>query len=245
MGKVISSAAGQVVTLLAWDGSNLRNVVVDSDGKLTISGTVSIDTTDLATEDKQDDIITELQGLSPTGDFANQTKQTAIESAIDDLPPAGGFATEDKQDDIVSELQGLSFDTTVEAEGSWTTIMNAQRLDDDPTEANSSTHDVDGWAGAWVLFDIDSNGSPTRLRATAQFSDDNGTTWWDYKINVWAALLWEDQDTASGLTEAILLPCGGIDDVRIHMEATGSGASDYFDVTIKIRAFRGGFASDV
>ena len=121
----------------------------------------------------------------------------------------------------------------------WTTLINAVRLDDDPTYYYSAALDVEDYDAVWVLIFIDSTLAPTNVRILAQFSDDAGTTWWDFEEGFWAALYWEDVDTASGVKKALLLPCTGIDTLRIGAIATGTDATNYFDVTVKCRQVRG------
>ena len=121
----------------------------------------------------------------------------------------------------------------------WTTLLNAVRLDNAPTSSYSAAYTVTGYDAVWVFIFIDSTLAPTNVRILAQFSDDAGTTWWDFEEGFWAALYWEDVDTASGVRKALLLPCTGIDTLRIGAIATGTDATNYFDVTVKCRQVRG------
>lgn len=142
---------------------------------------------------------------------------------------------------LVSGLTPAGNPIFVISEDAWTTLIDDQRLDDAPTSYDSAALDVDGWSAVWILVDIDSTLSPTNIRILAQFSDDGGSTWWDFVEGLWASLYWEDVDTASGIKEVFLLPCGGIDDIRIRAIGTGTDATNYFDVTVKARAFGGAF----
>lgn len=126
-------------------------------------------------------------------------------------------------------------------EATWATIIDAVRLDDDPTFVNSAAIDSDGWSAAWVLISIESTLAPTDIRIVAQFTDDGGTTWWDFVEGLWASLYWEDTGTATEIRRAFLLPLGGIDNFRIRAVATGSDAGNFFDVTVRVRNFRGNF----
>jgi len=134
---------------------------------------------------------------------------------------------------------GLDGDTLVITEASYTTLINAIRLDDAPTYYYSAAMDVTGWGAVWVFIFIDSTLAPTNVRILAQFSDDAGTTWWDFEEGFWAALYWEDVDTAAGIRKALLLPVAGIDTLRIGAIGTGTDATNFFDVTVKARAVRG------
>ena len=129
------------------------------------------------------------------------------------------------------------------AAAAWTTLVDDIRIDDDPTSYNSAGLDVSEHNACWILIDIDSTLAPTHLRVLAQFSHDAGTTWWDFEEGLWASLGWEDTDTASGINKAFMLPCGGIDLMRIRIIGTGTDATNFFDCTLLARAFRGNFAS--
>ena len=133
--------------------------------------------------------------------------------------------------------------SVVVSEKNWTTIINAVRIDDAPTAFNSSIVTVTGWSGLLVLLFIDSTLAPTNIRFIAQHSDDGGATWWDFEEGLWASLMWEDTDTASGVRKSFLLPCAGHDTVRIRAVGTGTDAGNYFDITVKVKAFRGSFAT--
>ena len=142
----------------------------------------------------------------------------------------------------VSPDLGLDTDTLMLPGGVWTTLIDGVRIDDDPTAFNGPSFPVGGFNAMWVLIDIASTLAPTHLRVLAQFSDDGGTTWWDFEEGLWASLGWEDTDTASGINKAFMLPFGGIDLMRIRIIGTGTDATNFFDVTILGRTFRGNFA---
>ena len=144
---------------------------------------------------------------------------------------------------IVDVTNPLSVEQHTIPAAAWTTLLNAVRLDDDPTFSYSAALDVSAQAALWVLVSIDSTLAPTNLRILVQCSEDGGTTWWDFEEGLWASLCWEDVDTAAGIKKAYLLPCGGLDTVRIGAIATGTDANNYFTVTVKARAFTGSFAA--
>ena len=123
----------------------------------------------------------------------------------------------------------------------WTTLLDAVRLDDAPTFYNSAALDVTGYGMVALLVSIDSTLAPTDVRLLPQFSDDGGTTWWDFEEGLWASLYWEDTATATVIYKAFVLPVAGFDDVRIRAVATGTDANNYFDVTVKARPFTGAY----
>jgi len=136
---------------------------------------------------------------------------------------------------------GIPVDGLLTTEAAWTTLIDDVTIDDAPTFYNSEAMDVTEYNAVWVLIDIDSTLAPTDLRVLAQFSDDGGTTWWDFEEGLWASLYWEDTDTAAGINKSFLLPCGGIDDIRIRIVGTGTDAGNFFVCTVLARAFRGNF----
>ena len=143
----------------------------------------------------------------------------------------------------VGAANPLPVDDPVVTEAAWTLLIDAVRIDDAPTFYNSAALDVSGYSAVWVLIDIDSTLAPTHLRVMAQFSEDGGGTWWDFEEGLWASLGWEDTDTAAGINKVFMLPCGGVDDIRIRVVGTGTDATNFFDVTCYARQFRGNFAA--
>ena len=115
------------------------------------------------------------------------------------------------------------------------------RIDDDPTSYTTGAISVKGWSALWMLVKIDSTLAPTNIRILPQFSIDGGNTWYDFEEGLWASLYWEDTDTATQIQKCFLLPCGGVDQVRFVLTGTGTDATNYFDVNLVVRQFRGSF----
>ena len=126
----------------------------------------------------------------------------------------------------------------VVTQAAWTTLVNAIRLDDAPTEYNSANMDIDSYKGVSVLISIDSTLAPTGVQFIPQVSDDGGTTYWDYLVGYWASMFFEDADTAAGILRSFDLPIGGFDSWRMRVVATGTDATNYFDVSVLARAYR-------
>lgn len=145
------------------------------------------------------------------------------------------------QSSPMPEGGNMPVDEILRTEAAWTTLVNDIRIDDAPTFYNSAAMDITEYNAVWVLIDIDSTLAPTDLRVLAQYTHDGGTTWWDFEEGLWASLFWEDTDTASGINKAKLLQCGGVDSIRIRIVGTGTDATNFFDVTVLARAFRGNF----
>ena len=120
----------------------------------------------------------------------------------------------------------------------WTTAIDTE-LSNAPTQYTSIAYDISTTTGAWVLIYIDSTNVPTDVRIQAQFSHDGGVTWWCYEEGLWASLIWEDTDTATGIRLTYLLPCGGQDTLRFRAVGTGTTAANRFTVQVLFRPFRG------
>jgi hypothetical protein len=141
----------------------------------------------------------------------------------------------------VSRLAAISNIGGIYEQVSATVLAANIRIDDDPTSYTTDGVPIRGWSALWVLVKVDRTLSPTDLRILAQFSIDGGVDWYDFEEGLWASLYWEDTDTASGISKAFLLPCGGVDQVRFVITGTGTDATNFFDVNILCRQFRGNF----
>jgi hypothetical protein len=117
--------------------------------------------------------------------------------------------------------------------GAIATLIDAITLDDDPTEYNSSGLDCSGFRKFLLYLAIDSTSTPTTLQILVQFSDDGGTTWWTLTQEPFAALFWEDADTATEINECFTGECAGRL-MRIRAVGTGTTSSAKFKVTAKV-----------
>jgi len=120
--------------------------------------------------------------------------------------------------------------------GAIATLIDAVTLDDDPTSYNSDALDCSGFRNFLLYVAIDSTSTPTTLQLLVQFSDDAGTTWWTYKQGPFAALFWEDGDTATEINECFEGKCGGRL-MRVRAVAVGSDGTKKFKVTAKVELF--------
>jgi len=109
-------------------------------------------------------------------------------------------------------------------------MIDAVVLDDDPTSYNSDAVAVDPWTDFLLMLSVLSGGTPTTVQFILQFSDDGGTTWYDYKQGLFAALFYEDADTVSVVEECFSGRVHGRD-MRLRAVGTGTGASDTFTIT--------------
>ncbi|MCX6072013.1 MAG: hypothetical protein NTU91_14345 [Chloroflexi bacterium] len=120
--------------------------------------------------------------------------------------------------------------------GAIATLIDAITLDDDPTSYNSDALDCSGFRNFLLYVAIDSTSTPTTLQLLVQFSDDGGTIWWTYKQGPFAALFWEDADTATEINECFEGKCGGRL-MRIRAVGVGTTSSAKFKVTAKVELF--------
>lgn len=117
-----------------------------------------------------------------------------------------------------------------------TTLIDGTVFNDVTTSENSAKVDTDDYRKFLLFLDVDSTGTPTTVQFIVQFSDDGGTTWYDYKQSLFASLYYEDQDTASGITECFSGECAGRD-FRLRVVATGTDATNTFTVTAKVEFY--------
>lgn len=81
-----------------------------------------------------------------------------------------------------------------------------------------------------LMLGIKSTGAPTTLRIELQFLSRWDGQWYTYKEGPFAALYWEDTDTATLQQEAFMCPVGGRA-VRVKLTGVGTTAAAYFAVT--------------
>jgi len=80
---------------------------------------------------------------------------------------------------------------------------------------------------------IDSTGAPTTLQVKVEFLDRWSGQWFHYKQGPFAALFWEDGDTASGIHEAFVGDVLGRA-LRVTLTDVGSDSTKYFTVSISV-----------
>ena len=103
-----------------------------------------------------------------------------------------------------------------------TQLFTALLLNDATTSSNSSTINVGDYTDFLLYLDIDSTNAPTDVQFIVQFSNDGGTTWFDYKNDFFGDLRYEDTATASGLKECVSGKCGGR---TFRLRAVGAGTT--------------------
>jgi hypothetical protein len=120
--------------------------------------------------------------------------------------------------------------------GAIATLIDAITLDDDPTSYNSDALDCSGFRNFLLYLSVDSTSDPTTVQFLVQFSDDAGTTWWTYKQGPFAALFYEDADTATEINECFSSVCAGRL-MRIRAVGTGTDGTHTFKISAKVELF--------
>jgi len=80
---------------------------------------------------------------------------------------------------------------------------------------------------------IDSTGAPTTIQVKVQFLDRWTGKWYTFKQGPFAALFWEDTDTASGIYEAFVGDVLGRS-MRVTLTGVGTTGIAYFSVSIGV-----------
>lgn len=83
---------------------------------------------------------------------------------------------------------------------------------------------------------IDSTSTPTTLRIEVEFLEPWSGKWHTYKQGVFAALYYEDGDTASGIWECFQGMCAGRE-MRIKLTGVGVTSSAYFTNSSAVELF--------
>jgi hypothetical protein len=114
------------------------------------------------------------------------------------------------------------------------TALNVE-YDTSTTETNSSASvDCSRFRKFLFLWNVTKNNTPTDIQAKVQFSDDGGTTWFDYRNDFWGQLLYDDTAVGSGISRCYSGDCIG-DFMRVQVVATGlsgsGGGNNNFTVT--------------
>jgi hypothetical protein len=108
----------------------------------------------------------------------------------------------------------------------------------------SNTMDVNEANAVWVGLYVESTGAPTDITFVPMLSfGGESDTMYEYREGLWASMVFEDTDTATGLLRTYLLACGGAYFLRFRVTATGAGAVNYFTTRIVIQRFRGNFTA--
>lgn len=134
---------------LAEYANALYRLQADSDGNLKVniaSGTVDVDTTGLATETKQDDIITELQTIVPQTDALTDTQLRATPVPVSGTVTATPTGTQNV--DVTANTIGLATAANQLPDGHNVTVDNGIGAAAVPIQDGGNSITVDGTVAA-------------------------------------------------------------------------------------------------
>jgi len=80
---------------------------------------------------------------------------------------------------------------------------------------------------------IDSTLAPTTLQIEVEFLDRWSNQWYQYKQGLFAALFWEDTDTALGIYEAFVGDVLGRA-IRVKLTGVGTDLNNFFTVSVAV-----------
>ena len=111
-------------------------------------------------------------------------------------------------------------------------LTNVNTTYDDSTDtANSQTIDCETRRKFSLFYTLARAGTPTDIRIIVQFSQDGGTTFFDYMNWFFGDLRFDDTAVGSdGINEVVTGDCIA-EDMRIRVVATGTTASNTFTVS--------------
>lgn len=106
----------------------------------------------------------------------------------------------------------------------------------DTTERISEGVECGAFRKFGIFVFIDSTGAPTTIQVKVQFLNRWDGRWYTYKQGPFAALFWEDGDTASGISECFVGECLGRA-IRVTLTGVGSDSTKYFDTSVTLELF--------
>lgn len=118
-----------------------------------------------------------------------------------------------------------------------TTLLNAIVFNAATTSQNSDGVDCAKWDWFSLWLTMQSANTPTTIQFIPQFSNDDGTTWFSFLQDMWAAAFWEDTVMATQINEVYYGRVVG-NDFRLRAVAVGTTATNTFTVTAKVQFWR-------
>ena len=149
---------------------------------------------------------------------------------------AAGFDGADYQDLAMSPDGDVKTAAAVETTSALSNVNTT--YNDSTTSANSETIDCSKYRWFQLFASMDSSGVGThQLLTKVQFSQDGGTTWFDYRNNFWGQLYVDDVEVVGGVNRCWKGECIA-EDMRVRVEATNTNASLTFQLTNMRLAFK-------
>ena len=131
------------------------------------------------------------------------------------------------------KIDGSNNTVKTQPVGTWsnTEVLSALAVDDTDDHFSSSV-DMAGKSAAMIQLAITvAQNTPTSMQVWLQVSDDD-SAWFDYTLNPWNALVWED--AAAPYAEALPLPVNVGRYVRLKVVGTGCDGTNRFALTADI-----------
>jgi len=105
------------------------------------------------------------------------------------------------------------------------------------TELDSDEILTENYTRFGLFLKILSAGAPTDIVFKIQFSNDEGTTWWDLQNDFFGDLRYSDAAVATVVQEIMDGPCSGRL-LRLRAVGTGTAADDTFTVSAYLELYR-------
>ena len=114
-----------------------------------------------------------------------------------------------------------------------TNLANPQIFDDTQADFNSITVDCSHFREFILYLGMVSAGTPTTIQFIPQFSDDGGTTFFNYLQGIWASMFFEDTVMTSAIGRAFDGKVVGRL-FRLRIEAVGTTAVNTFTASADV-----------
>lgn len=137
-----------------------------------------------------------------------------VNLAMGGLAGGGGVKTGPDRDAIVNLFSSQVFNVTATADSALVDVGTARYL--------------------VIYIDLKRTNSPTDIRLIAQFSNDGGTTWYDYAVDQWVDLRYVPAQMP--FLEVIPLNYVTGSDFRLRAVAVGTNGVDTFTLTADVEA---------
>lgn len=111
------------------------------------------------------------------------------------------------------------------------TILTAINTTYDDTTTTAASADITCTGYRWVdfFFTLDSTNTPTDITLTAQLED--GGNYFDYREGYWGKFIFDDVSVATAQNIWVRFPAPASGTFRINVVATGTDATNTFDIT--------------
>jgi hypothetical protein len=105
------------------------------------------------------------------------------------------------------------------------------------TEQISDSVECGAFRKFGIFVRLDSTGAPTTIQVKVQFLNRWDGEWYTYKQGPFAALFWEDGDTATAQKESFVGECFGRA-IRVTLTGVGTTSIAYFAASITLELYQ-------